>query len=140
MASVTARGIGLSMTSTLGSKRQDVVCVATAQRRKRDPETRQVTDEIEGYAVNVLSAKGETQTVKLPLESAPVIQEIQEALSADKLVRVSFEKFVGRFWAMLDATTGRVNQGVSVTASAVKIASIEDPADELDELMDEVVL
>ena len=138
MATVNSRGISLSQTATLGSKRADVVCVATAERRKRDPETRQVTDEVEGYAVNVLSAKGETQTVKLPLDSASVIQEIKVALAQDKLVRVSFEKWAGKFWAMLDQSTGRINQGISVNASAVKVVSIEDPSEEYDDMLDEI--
>ena len=60
--------------------------MATATRCKRDPETRQATDEIEGYAVNVLSAKGEPQTVKLPIDSAPVVNQIHDALNEDKFV------------------------------------------------------
>ena len=136
MATVTTRGISLSQTATLGSKRSDVVCVATATRYKRDPETRQATESIEGYAVNVLSAKGEPQTVKLPIDSAPVVNQIHDALNEDKLVRVSFEKWVGKFWAMLDSNTGRINQGVSVNASAISVVSIEDPEEDFDILDD----
>ena len=88
--------------------------MATATRYKRDPETRQATDEIEGYAVNVLSAKGEPQTVKLPIDSAPVVNQIHDALNEDKLVRVSFG---GRLYAVLQNILSNMNRDIASKAS-----------------------
>ena len=131
MATVKLSSLKLSMTTVTGSKKQVVLCTGTAIRYKRG-EDRQTTDTIEGYAVNIQTARGEVQTVKLPESVKPQIDQIKTALSNDQLVKVSFEGFIGKPWAMLDRQTGRVNSGVSVTANNVKIESIEDVNEELD--------
>ncbi len=133
------RGIRLNQTAVFDTKRKELKCDGVATRFKRDPETKLPTAEIEGYAVNAFTAHGEVQTVKLPLEVEPKIEEIRNALTKDKIVKVSFANLVGKFWAMQDQNSGRLLQGISVTASDVEIISIEDPSeDDID--MDDVVL
>lgn len=138
MASVAVRNLLLSQTTVLGTKKSAVVCTGVLERKKRDPETRQVLDELEGYACNVLSGRGETQTVKLPIDCKDEIVKIREALADDKIVKISFTKFVGRFWAMIDNDSGRIAQGVSANASGVQLVSVEEP--EQDDFMDDIEL
>ena len=130
MSSVNPRNITLSQTSVLGSKKSEVVCTSVQTRFKRDPETRQATDEIEGYAAVVLSARGESQTVKLPDTVKDEIVRISEAIQQDKVVKVVFTNFRGKFWAMNNPNTGKLNQGISVNASDVKVISVEDPSED----------
>lgn len=137
MASVTVRNLLLSQTTVLSTKKPAVVCTGVLERRKRDPETRQVLDELEGYACNVLSGRGETQTVKVPLACKEEVEKIREALNDDKVVKIGFTRFSGKFWAMQDSS-GRLNQGISATATDVKLVSVEDP--EEDDFMDDIEL
>ena len=130
MASVNVRNVTLSQTTVLGSKKSEAVCTAVQTRFKRDSESHQPTDEIEGYAANVLSSRGETQTVKLPESVKEEIDRIKDALAQDKVVKVTFTGFKGRFWGMMNPLTERVNLGISVTATDIKVASIEDPLEE----------
>ena len=130
MASVNPRNITLSQTSVLGSKKSEVVCTAVQTRFKRDPETRQATDEIEGYAAVVLSARGESQTVKLPDTVKDEIVRISEAIQQEKVIKVVFTNFRGKFWAMNNPNTGKINQGISVTATDIKVISVEDPSED----------
>ncbi|MCR4598408.1 MAG: hypothetical protein K5678_05180 [Acetatifactor sp.] len=134
MSSVNVRSISLNQTTVLGSKKTEVVLTQLAERYRRDPVTREATTELEGYNVTVQSPRtGEPQTVKLPRDCESVINEIREALAADKVVTVTFNgTFVGKFWAMY--TDGRVKQGVSATATSIAIVSVKDRDDEFDEL------
>ncbi|MCR5798733.1 MAG: hypothetical protein K6G69_01540 [Lachnospiraceae bacterium] len=131
--------IKLNQTTIFGSKRKELPVDSVATRFKRDPDTHLPTAEIEGYAVNAFTARGEVQTVKLPLEVESKIEEIRSALMKEKIVKVTFTNLVGKFWALLDQNSGRVLQGISTTATDVEIFSIEDPVDE-DIDMDDVVL
>lgn len=131
--------IKLNQTTIFGSKRKELPVDSVATRFKRDPETHLPTAEIEGYAVNAFTARGEVQTVKLPLEVESKIEEIRSALMKEKIVKVTFTNLVGKFWALLDQNSGRVLQGISTTATDVEIFSIDDPVeDDID--MDDVVL
>lgn len=127
MASVNVRGIALSQTSTFNSKKQELTVAQAGVRYKRDPETHLSTSEVEGYMVNVLAPRtGEVQTVKLPLAVADQFNKIKSALEEDKIVTITFKgTFKAKFWAML-GENGRVNMGISATASELEIASIED--------------
>lgn len=128
MPSVNVKNIVLNQTSVMGSKKPEVVANACAIRYKRDIETKLPTEEIDGYSVNVLSARGEVQTVKLPEKSASVIEKIKEALADDMVVKVTFTGFKGRFWAML--RDGHIVQGISCNADSVEISAIEQLADD----------
>ena len=131
MGSVNPRGITLSPTSTFGTKKQDLIVAQVGIRYKRDPETKQATEDIDGYNINVLNPRtGEVQTVKLPRETESQIDKIKKALNENQTVLVSFKgTFKGRFWAML-GDNGRVNMGISATASELEIISIEDYSDD----------
>lgn len=139
MATVNVRNITLSQTAVLGSKKQELSVTQVGVRYLRDPETRKATAEIEGYYLNVRSPKtGEIQTVKLPLDVADQYTQIKEALTTDQQVIVSFHgTFRGRFWAML-GDNGRVNMGISATASELEIIRIESVDDEF--LDDEIIM
>lgn len=139
MATVNVRNITLSQTAVLGSKKQELTVTQAGIRYKRDPETRKATAEIEGYYLNVRSPKtGEVQTAKLPLDVADQYAKIRDALDNDQVVEVSFRgTFKGKFWAML-GDNGRVNAGISATASELEIVKIESVADEF--LDDEIIM
>ena len=136
MPTVSPRNIKLSQTAIFGTKRKDLICNGVATRFKRDTETHLPTAEVEGYAVNVLSARGEVQTVKLPLEVESKIESIRSSLMNDKVVKVSFNGMLGKFWAMQDQNSGRILQGVSATANDMEVISIEDPSEDDFELDD----
>jgi hypothetical protein len=126
MSTVNPRNIKLSQTATLGTKAKSVTVNGVATRFKRDPATNLPTEELEGYAVNILSARGETQTVKLPITTAEQIEQIRAALSEDKVVKVELSGFVGKFYSMVDRQSGRLMQGITANATDIKITSIED--------------
>lgn len=139
MATVNVRNITLSQTVVFNSKKPELTVTQAGIRYKRDPETRQATTELEGYFVNVRSPKsGEIQTVKLPLDVADKYEQIRDALDTDQQVIVSFHgTFRGKFWSML-GDNGRVNAGISATASELEIVKIESVADEF--LDDEIIM
>lgn len=132
MASLNVRAITLSQTAAFSSKKQELTVTQAGVRYKRDPQTHQPTSEVEGYMVNVRTPRtGEVQTVKLPLEVADTIHKIKSALEDEKLVQVTFKgTFRGRFWAMNDAG-GRISMGLTATASALEIVSIEDMQEDI---------
>lgn len=131
MSTVNPRAITLSQTATFGSKKQELTATQIGIRYKRDPETKQATPEIDGYNLNVLSPRtGEIQTVKLPSTVADKFETILSALKSNQTVVVSFNgTFKAKFWAML-GDNGRVNMGISATASELEIISIKDYSDD----------
>jgi hypothetical protein len=141
MASVQTRGIILSQTATFNSKKPDLTVTQVGIRYKRDHETRQATSEVEGYFVNVASPRtGEIQTVKLPPDVSDQISKIRTALQEDQQVIVSFKgTFRGKFWAMI-GDNGRVNTGISATATELEIVKIEMINDEYDCFDDDVIM
>ena len=139
MSTVNPRAITLSQTSAFGSKKQELTAPQIGIRYKRDPETKQAPTEIDGYNLNVLSPRtGEVQTVKLPSAVADKYDAIQSALKSNQTVVVSFNgTFKAKFWAML-GDNGRVNMGISATASELEVIRIESIAD--DDFMDEEII
>lgn len=139
MSSLNPRGVTLSQTAAFGTKKQELIVTQTGIRYKRDPETRQATTNVDGYNVNVQSPRtGEVQTVKLPMNVADTISKIKNALESDQIVTVSFKgTFRGKFWAML-GENGRVNQGISATATELEIVEIKDLEDDFmdDDMID----
>ena len=112
MACRDFRTMILGQTTVMGTKKQDLPVIATAVRRKRDPETKLITDEVEGYAINLLAPNnGVVQTVKLPADVAPVIEQIKEALDAQKVVTVNLGgTFKAKCWAMIDPTIHQLEE------------------------------
>lgn len=127
MASVNVKRVTLSQTAIFSSKKTDLLVSQVVDRFKRDPQTRQVTEEPDGFNLTVLSpSTGEPQTVKLPLELKEEVEKVRAALLADNVVRVSFNGTMrGKFWAMV--SDGRLNQGISATATDMTVVSIEVP-------------
>lgn len=138
MSCLNTRGIVLSQTAAFGTKKQDLLVTQTGIRYKRDSATKQPTSDIDGYNINVQSPRtGEIQTVKLPINVADTISKIKTALESEQLVTVTFNgTFKGKFWAMI-GDNGRVNQGISATATDVEIVDIKDIQDDcFDDMID----
>jgi len=133
MASLNIRNLTLNQTSAFGTKKPDLAVASVVERYKRDPDTRQATTEVEGYNINVLSPRtGETQTVKLPLDVKETFEKIRESLNKEMVVKVNFNgTFKAKFWAMI-TPEGRVNQGLTATATELQIVSVEALDDDLD--------
>ena len=125
MPTLSPRDVVLSQTTAFRTKKVDLAVAKVSLRYKRDRETRKATDELDGYNVDVIAPKsGEVQTVKLPLEVAETVKQIQSAIDADMLVTVSFNgTFKGKFYALLN--DGRIKQGISATATELSIVKIE---------------
>ena len=134
MASVNVRRILLPQTTIFGSKKQDLLVSQVADRYKRDPETKETTTEKDGFNITVLSpTTGEPQTVKLPLTVEQEIAKVSKALAEENIVKVSFNGTMrGKFWAMMN--DGRLQQGISATATELQVVSIEVPNE--DDLLD----
>lgn len=135
MATIVPKDIQLNATNITGSKSQEYLVDGFRDRYKIDKVTKTRTEELEGYSVDIRALKGAVQTVKLPLNvDATVIEQIREAVKADKDVTISFGKpstLRGKFYALLN--NGALVQGVSCTASKIEIISIKDSADEFEE-------
>jgi hypothetical protein len=122
---VNTRNVSLSQTCVLGSKKPDVSVSSVGERYKIDPTTRQRTDVLDGYYVNVYSSRGEVQTVKLGVNVADKIEEIKKAVEQNKVVQVNFNKtFKAKFYAMI--IDSRLMQGISASATDIQIVSVED--------------
>jgi len=132
MANLALRDFLLNQTTVTGRRSPEVTVEDVHGRYKRDPETRQATDELDGVNVDIIAAKGKIQTVKMPLSVKETTDKIAEALADHKLVTVNFgEKastLKGRCYAMLQ--NGALLSGVSCTATEINIVKIEDIVDE----------
>ena len=138
MATITFKDFTLSQTLITGCKNSTVIVDGTRYRYKIAPTTKRSTEEVEGFSVDIIAKKGKLQTVKLPLSAKTVVDKISEALHAEKLVKVNFgtpSTLRGKCYAML--SNGRLLQGVSCTADAINIVSIESFNDDFDD-MDEI--
>jgi hypothetical protein len=136
---VNSRNIILNQTSVLGSKTPDVSVSSAGERFKIDPTTRQRTDTLIGYYVNVYSARGEVQTVKLPLDEkiGKEIEKIKSALQQNQIVKVNFGKpstFKGNFYALNSGNT--LLHGITAAATELNVTSIEEPA--FDDTFDDI--
>lgn len=133
MASLSVRNILLSQTGAFGSKKPDLTVASVVERFKRDPETHQPTTELEGFNINVISPRtGEVQTVKFGLEVKENYEKIRDGLAHDMIVKVNFNgTFRARFYAMA-GENGKINQGLSATATELQIVSVEALDDDLD--------
>lgn len=137
MSSIRPGDIVIPQSYLVGKKNPVVTVDSVRTRYKIDPSTHQRTDEIEGYAVDIVALRGKIQTVKLPLETKDVIEQIAGHLKENMVVNVTFgnpSTLKGRFYAMLNGS--QLLSGVSCTASIIKIESIDAPEfDELDDIL-----
>ena len=137
MATISFRDFTLNQTTIIGKRKQEVIVVDARCRYKIDPETHQRTQDIEGYAVDIIAARGRTQTVKLPSAVEKTVEEIIGNLKQNKIVKVNFGEpstLTGRVYAML--SNGIINSGVSASATAINIVSIEEDEDYTDDIVD----
>ena len=134
MSSISLRDLGLNQTTITGRRKSNVTVVETHVRRKIDPETRKMTDEIEGYSVDIIAVHGKLQTVKLPTTTASEIEKINAAISNNMIVTANFGEpstLTGKPYAMLQI--GQILSGVSAKAETISIVSIESENDDIDD-------
>ena len=132
MGTIGFRDFELNQTTLTGRRNTYVTVDAVHDRFKRDPETRKATEELDGVNVDIVAAKGKSQTVKLPLDCKATTDKIAEALRNNKVVKVNFgEKgstLRGKCYAM--NVNGQLLSGVSCTAQEINIVAIEDLLDD----------
>ncbi|MGO5306409.1 hypothetical protein ACTQ1L_05635 [Agathobacter sp. LCP21S3_B2] len=136
MPTISPRGIILNQTTVFRSKKADLTVSNVSKRYKRDHDTKKVTNELDGYNIDVIAPKsGEVQTVKLPLDVADTVKQVQSALDSDMLVKVSFNgTFKGKYYSLLN--DGRIKQGITATATELSVITIEAYDDDLDDEVD----
>lgn len=138
MSSISFQDFTLNQTAITGKRNTVVNVVAVRPRYKIDNETRQRTDIVEAFTADIVAAHGKTQSIKLPLDTEPVIKQISDALKDNKIVSASFgepSSLRGKCYAMLDRNSNQLIQGVSCTASEIQLVKIEDPEDDFDDLI-----
>lgn len=140
MSSIGFKDFTLSQTQIVGRKKSEVTVEQIHIRNKVDPVTRRLTEERDGYSVDILTARGKIQTVKLP-ESAvaeATYRKIREALDRHDIVTVNFgaqaSTMRGTCYA-LNTKDGSLLKGVSATATELNIVSIEPPEVDLEDLI-----
>jgi len=115
--------------------------VEMRKRYKVDKATQTRTDEVDGLTADILARNG-IQSVKLPIDAVDekTFTEITEALASEKVVKVNFgataSTLRGKFYALINKTTGQLVQGISCTASQMNLVSIEEP--ESDDFADDI--
>lgn len=137
MASISFKDFLLNQTAITGKRKADVSVVDARTRYKINAETRQRTEEIEGYAVDIIAAHGRTQTVKLPVSAQDSVTKIIDALKDNMLVTVNFGEpstLSGKCYAMFN--NGQLISGVSASATKISIVNIEADEDYADDVID----
>lgn len=132
------RNINLNQTNITGRRNPVVQVIETRTRYKIDPQTRQRTDELDGFTVTILAALSRPQDVKVPIETENVIKQIDDALRDEKQVFVTFgtpsSTLRGKPYAMINSS-GKLVSGISCTATEIQISRIEDNIDDFDEII-----
>ena len=136
MATLDFKDFDLNQTTITGKRNPTVQADAFRERYKLDSETKQRTDTVEGYVVDIV-ARNRIQSVKLPVDAVNLetVKQIKTALEAHKVVKINFgttaSTLRGRCYALLNS--GQLIKGVSCTASELNLVSIDEPeADDLD--------
>ena len=137
MSSISFRDFTLNQTAITGKRNPKVLVTETRPRYKINPETRQRTDQLEGYTVDIIARMGKSQSVKLGLDCEKTIQEINDNLKQSKLVYVNFgtpSTLRGKCYAMI--SDGQILSGVSCVATDLNIADIQEQEDIQDDIVD----
>jgi len=139
MSTIIPSTIPLTLTNLTGKRSMIVVINGIRKRYKIDKETQQRTDVVDGLTVDMLARNG-VQSVKLPVEAVDetTFTQIDEAIKAEKIVKVNFgataSTLRGKFYALINKSTGQLVQGISCTASELNLVSIDEPElDDIDE-------
>lgn len=132
--SLGLRDVTLNQTNILGRRSTVAQVIDTRPRYKIDPQTRQRTEQLDGYTVTILAAHSKPQDVKLPLEVEEVIKKIDEEIHQNgKQIFVSFgsptSSLHGKFYAMMN--NGQLVSGLSCTATDISIAKIEEQQEDI---------
>ena len=137
MASITFKDFLLNQTAITGKRKSEVSVVDARTRYKINADTHQKTEEIEGYAVDIIAAHGRTQTVKLPVSSQDSVMKIISALKENMLVTANFGEpstLTGKCYAMIN--NGQIISGVSASATKINIVNIEQDEVYSDDVID----
>lgn len=139
MATLNPSGIPLNQTNITGRRNPVVTLNALHKRYKIDKETQQRTEELDGITADIQARTG-IQSVKLPINvvDETTFTQITEALAADKIVKINFgataSTLRGKFYALINKSTGQLVQGISCTATELNLVAIEEP--EVDDIDD----
>lgn len=139
MATLNPSGIPLNQTNITGRRNPVVTLNALHKRYKIDKETQQRTEELDGITADIQVRTG-IQSVKLPINviDETTFNQITEALAADKIVKINFgataSTLRGKFYALINKSTGQLVQGISCTATELNLVAIEEP--EVDDIDD----
>ena len=132
MATLLPSSIPLNQTNITGRRNPVVTLTGLRKRHKIDKATQTRTEDVDGITADI-GARNAVQSVKLPVDSVDdeTFTKINEALEADKVVKVNFganaSTLRGKFYALINKTTGQLVQGISCTASELNLVSIEEP-------------
>lgn len=134
MSSVLPKYVRLGLANLAPRKSDKAVDVESIRLRKAiDPTTRKPTDTVEGYTLNFFGVSGGVQSVKLPEEVKPVVEQINSALQRGAIVRVNFgspSTLQAKFYAMM--SDGQLIQGITASATTVEIVEIIEQEDDFE--------
>ena len=134
MSSILPKYVRLGLPNLAPRKSDKTVDVESVRERKAiDPTTRKPTDTLDGYTLNFLGVSGGVQSVKLPLELKPVVEQINTALQRGAIVKVNFgspSTLQAKFYAMM--SDGQLIQGITASATTVEIVEIIEQEDDFE--------
>lgn len=142
MATLIPSSIPLNQTNITGRRNPVVTLTALHKRYKVDKATQTRTDELDGLTGDILARNG-IQSVKLPVDAVDekTFTEITDALASEKVVKINFgttaSTLRGKFYALINKSTGQLVQGISCTAAEMNLVAIEEPeVDDFNEYID----
>lgn len=134
MSSVLPKYVRLGLANLAPRKSDKTVDVESVRERKAiDPTTRKSADTLDGYTLNFFGVSGGVQSVKLPLDVKPVVEQINSALQRGAIVRINFgspSTLQAKFYAMM--SDGQLIQGITALATTVEIAEIIEQEDDFE--------
>lgn len=134
MSSVLTKYVRLGLANLAPRKSDKTVDVESVRERKAiDPTTRKPTDTIEGYTLNFFGVSGGVQSLKLPLDVRPTVEQINSALQRGAIVKVNFgspSTLQAKFYAMM--SDGQLIQGITASASVVEVVEIIEQDEDFD--------
>ena len=140
MATLIPSSIPLNQTAITGKRNPVLTLNAFRKRYKINKQTQERTDELEGNTADI-PARNAVQSVKVSIDAVDesTFNKINEALAADKVVKINFgataSTLRGKFYALINKSTGQLVQGISCTATELNLVAIEEPeTDEYDDI------
>lgn len=134
MSSILPKYVRLGLANLAPRKSDKTVDVESVRERKAiDPTTRKPSDTLDGYTLNFFGVSGGIQSVKLPIELKPVVEQINNALQRGAIVKANFgspSTLQAKFYAML--SDGQLIQGITASATTVEIVEIIEQEDDFE--------